>query len=45
MPDLRDESTIDFQRQFLFPKNSNFRADYTAIFHELRACAEETGSA
>lgn len=30
---------------FLFPKNSNFRADYTAIFRELRACAEETGSA
>ena len=25
---------------FLFPKNSNFRADYTAIFRELRACAE-----
>ena len=30
---------------FLFPKNSNFRADYTTIFRELRACAEETGSA
>lgn len=30
---------------FLFPKNSNFRADYTAIFRELRACAEETGGA
>ena len=28
---------------FLFPKNSNFRADYTTIFRELRACAEETG--
>lgn len=30
---------------FLFPKNSNFRADYTTIFRELRACAEETGGA
>ena len=30
---------------FLFPKNSNFRPDYTTIFRELRACAEETGGA
>lgn len=30
---------------FLFPKNSNFRADYTTIFRELRACTEETGGA
>lgn len=39
----------DFQLRhdimFLFPKNSNFRADYTTIFRELRACAEETGGA
>ena len=30
---------------FLFPKNSNFRADYTAIFRELRACAEQSAPA
>jgi len=30
---------------FLFPKNSNFRADYTAIFRELRACAEAASGA
>ena len=29
---------------FLFPKNSNFRADYTTIFRELRACAQPDGA-
>lgn len=37
----------DFQLRhdimFLFPKNSNFRADYTTIFRELRACAQPDG--
>ena len=38
----------DFQLRhdimFLFPKNSNFRADYTTIFQELRACAQPDGA-
>lgn len=38
----------DFQLRhdimFLFPKNSNFRADYTTIFQELRACAQADGA-
>ena len=38
----------DFQLRhdimFLFPKNSNFRADYTTIFRELRACAQADGA-
>ena len=38
----------DFQLRhdimFLFPKNSNFRADYTTIFRELRACAQPDGA-